>query len=174
MKLVSATPHKDINTAVHGVQYTDRVTRLSNVAAQEQLRLRRSRIFCDRKDVLNELYDAELIKRYRLDHEGILFVTNLVRETLARPITRNKALTPHMKVIITLRFLATGKLQLYNSDDLCPSQQTVNRVITETLDALSSRPILAQFIKFPITPHETQRKKMEFVQIAGFLGVIGV
>ncbi|KAK3873579.1 hypothetical protein Pcinc_021422 [Petrolisthes cinctipes] len=144
------------------------------MAAQEQLRLRRPRTFCDRKDVLNELNDAELIKRYRLDREGILFVTNLVRETLARPTARNKALSPEMKVIITLRFLATGKMQLCNSDDLGPSQQTVSRVITETLDALSSRPILAQFIKFPITPQETQRKKMEFVQVAGFPGVIGV
>ncbi|KAK4329427.1 hypothetical protein Pmani_000185 [Petrolisthes manimaculis] len=65
-------------------------------------------------------------------------------------------------------------MQLCNSDDLGPSQQTISRVIKETLDALSSRPILAQFINFPITPQETQRKKIEFMQIAGFPGVIGV
>ena len=31
-----------------------------------------------RRDVLNELSDAELIKRYRFDREGILYVTDLV------------------------------------------------------------------------------------------------
>ena len=53
-----------------------------------------------RRDVLNELSDAELIKRYRLDKEGILYVTNLVREALLSDTRRRSPLTPEMKVII--------------------------------------------------------------------------
>ena len=66
-----------------------------------------------RKDVLSELSDAELIKRYRLDRDGILYVTNLEREALTSETKRRKAFTPELKVIITPHYLATGKMQLY-------------------------------------------------------------
>jgi len=64
-----------------------------------------------RRDVLRELSDEELIKRYRLNRAGILFVTDLVRDALQSDSKRSRALTAEMKVIITLRFLATGKMQ---------------------------------------------------------------
>ncbi|KAK3892093.1 hypothetical protein Pcinc_004060 [Petrolisthes cinctipes] len=143
------------------------------MAAPAPLRQRRPRRFRERKDVLHDLDDGELIKRYRLDRAGIIFVTDLVRGPLTNPTGRNQALTPEMKIIVLLRYLATGKMQLCSMDDLGPSQQTVSRVITETLMALSSNAILTQFITFPITPHETQRKIVDFQQIAGFPGVIG-
>ncbi|KAK3882774.1 hypothetical protein Pcinc_012853 [Petrolisthes cinctipes] len=69
---------------------------------QPLLRVRQPWVFRERKDVLNELSDNELIKRYRLDREGIIFVTDLVRPVLLRPTVANKALTPEQKVIITL------------------------------------------------------------------------
>ncbi len=37
---------------------------------------RRLRTFQERKNVLELYDDRELIKRYRLDHQGILFVTD--------------------------------------------------------------------------------------------------
>ncbi|KAK3858137.1 hypothetical protein Pcinc_035646 [Petrolisthes cinctipes] len=143
------------------------------MAAPAPLRQRRPRRFRERKDVLHDLDDGELIKRYRLDRAGIIFVTDLVRGPLTNPTGRNQVLTPEMKIIVLLRYLATGKMQLCSMDDLGPSQQTVSQVITETLMALSSNAILTQFITFPITPHETQRKIVDFQQIAGFPGVIG-
>ncbi|KAK3859770.1 hypothetical protein Pcinc_034140 [Petrolisthes cinctipes] len=88
------------------------------------MRIRQPRNFRDRKDVLNELSDAELIKRYR-------------------------------------------------GDDLGPSQQTVSRVITETLFALSRNEILSQYFKFPVTLENCHTKAVDFQQIAGFPGVIG-
>lgn len=63
-----------------------------------------------RRDVLRELSDEELIKRYRLNRAGILFVTDLVRDTLQSDTKRNRALTAEMKVIITLRFLTLWML----------------------------------------------------------------
>ncbi|MPC68382.1 hypothetical protein E2C01_062582 [Portunus trituberculatus] len=58
--------------------------------------LRQRRSFRERKDVLNELDDRELVKkkRYWQDPTGIIFVTNLVRERLKRPTARNKASLP--------------------------------------------------------------------------------
>ncbi|KAK3894851.1 hypothetical protein Pcinc_001424 [Petrolisthes cinctipes] len=70
----------------------------------------------------DELDDSELIKRYRLDREGIIFVTDMLRETLESPTSRSMAISPEMKVVIILRYLATGKMQLCSGDDLGPSQ----------------------------------------------------
>ena len=101
------------------------------------VRQRQPRTFRERRDVLQELSDSELIRRYRLDSAGILFVTDLIRETLQSPTARNSALTPEMKVIITLRYLATGKMQQCSSDDLGPSQQTVSSVIRQCTPLLN-------------------------------------
>ena len=51
------------------------------MATEGQLRLRQHRNYRARRDVLREYSDSELIKRFRLDREGILFVTNLVKKT---------------------------------------------------------------------------------------------
>ena len=146
------------------------------MAARDEPRhrlLRQRRTFPERKDVLNELNDRDLVKRYRLDRAGILFVTDLVRERLRRPTARNKALSPEMQVIITLRYLASGKMQQCSADDMGTSQQTISRVISDTLEALSDNAILSQFIRFPVTPHETARRKAEFREVAGFPEAIG-
>ena len=81
------------------------------MADQEQQQRPLLRNIRARRDILHEFGDEDLIKRYRLNRAGILFVTDLVRETLESDTKRNRALTPEMKVIITLRYLATGKLQ---------------------------------------------------------------
>ena len=128
------------------------------------------RHFRARRDVLNELSDAELVKRYRLDRQGILFVTDLVREELQSPTARNKALTPEMKMIITLRYLATGKMQLCSGDDLGPSQQSVSNAITQTLNALTNPRIVRRFIRFPQNENELRAIAEEFRGVAGFPG----
>lgn len=133
-----------------------------------QVRLRRPRHFSERRDVLNEFSASELIRRYRLDRAEIIFVIDLVRANLTSSTARNRTTSAELKVIVTLRFLATGKMQLYSSDVLGLPQQSVSRIITETLSALSSRHILAQFIKFPITPNETQRKKSTSCRLLDF------
>ena len=144
------------------------------MAAPQQLPARRPRNFRARRDVLEELSDEELIKRYRLDRAGILFVTDLVRESLEADTKRSNALSAELKIIITLRFLATGKMQLCSSDDLGVSQPTVSRVVNDTIYALSRPAILLRFIKFLPSVATAERRKAEFWQIAQFPGVIGV
>ncbi|KAK3894996.1 hypothetical protein Pcinc_001289 [Petrolisthes cinctipes] len=63
-------------------------------------------------------------------------------------------------------------MQLCNGDDLGVSQQTVSRVISETLDALCAQPILKRFIKFPPI-QQLQQKKEQFWEVAGFPEVVG-
>ena len=57
----------------------------------------------------------------RLDRAGIVYVTDLVRGALESPSGRSGAISPEMKILITLRSLATGKMQLCDRDHLGPS-----------------------------------------------------
>ena len=120
------------------------------MAAPQQHIGRRVRTYREQKDVLNTLTDSELITRYRLDRAGIVYVTDLVRRDLESPTERSHALTAELKVVITLRYLATGKMQQCSSDDLGPSQPTISRVISQALDALTQPRIIAH--KLPYHP----------------------
>ncbi|KAG0718500.1 putative nuclease HARBI1 [Chionoecetes opilio] len=131
------------------------------------------RNYRQRRDVFNDLSDAELIRRYRLDREGILFVTNLVRAALESDTMRNNPLTPELKVIITLRYLATGKMQLCSSDDLGPSQPSISKAISQTIDALCDINIMRRFIRFPTTQDVIEQNKADFFNISRFPHVIG-
>ena len=64
-----------------------------------------------RRDIFNEYNDNELIKRFRMNRAGIITVTDLVRDRLQSRTERNRPLSPETKVAITLRYLATGKMQ---------------------------------------------------------------
>ena len=138
------------------------------MAERQQARERLLKTYKPRKDVINTLNDSELVKRYRLDRAGVLYVTDLVREALQSSASRSHALTAKMKVIITLRYLATGKMQMCNSDDLGPSQAAVSRAITDTLQALNQPRIIAQFICFPRNiPAIMQKRGRKFATYSG-------
>ncbi|XP_042617312.1 putative nuclease HARBI1 [Cyprinus carpio] len=77
-----------------------------------------------------------------------------------------------MKVIMTLRFLATGKMQQCTSDDLGPSQSTVSRVLNTTVAALTTPDIVRQFIDFPTDLQTIWQKQADFMRIAGFPAVV--
>lgn len=81
----------------------------------------------------------------------MLFVTDLARAAAESPTGRSDAVTVELKVIITLCYLVTRKMQLCSSDDLGPSQSIIGRAITSTLDALTQSKIVRRFIKFPLT-----------------------
>ena len=136
-------------------------------------REKQRRIYRRRRDVFDEYSDGEFIKRFRLDRAGIISVTDLVRDKLEARSQRNKPLSAETKVAITLRYLATGKMQQCSCDDFGTTQATISRVITQTLDALADPDILCQFIKFPTTQYEVQRKQEEFMEGYRFPGVVG-
>ena len=63
-----------------------------------------------RRNVLETMEDCELIKRYRLNREGIKIVVELVRDAITSPTNRNNPISPEIKCSATLRYLATGKV----------------------------------------------------------------
>ena len=71
-----------------------------------------------RRNVLETMEDCELMKTYRLNREGIKLVVELVREAIMSPTNRNNPISPETKCLATLRYLATGKMRLCNTDYL--------------------------------------------------------
>ena len=123
---------------------------------------------------MEEYYNDELLKRFRLDREGILFVRDIVREALNPPTNRSKSLLPELKVALTLRCLGTGEMQLCSSDDFKPTQSSdVSRAISQTLNALSLPNIISQFIRFPLD-HDIHKNLTALARIARFPGLVGV
>ncbi|KAK0150793.1 putative nuclease HARBI1 [Merluccius polli] len=106
-----------------------------------------------RRNVLETMEDCELIKRYRLNREGIQLVVELVWDAITSPTNRNNPISPEIKCLATLRYLATGKMQLCNADDLGISQPS--------------------FIRFPLDNQQLHRIKANFMAIAGMPGVVG-
>ncbi len=83
--------------------------------------------------MLHTMHDIELIRRYTLDRAGIMFVTDLIRDTLTSLTPCRNAIAPEMDVITTLTiltYLATGKMQLCSSDDLGLLQHFQNLIMS--------------------------------------------
>ncbi len=79
------------------------------------------------------MHESELIRRYTLDRAGIMFVTDLSRDTLTSLTPRRNVITPEMEEITTLTtltYLATGKMQLCSSDDLGLLQHFQNLIVS--------------------------------------------
>ncbi|KAK0137929.1 putative nuclease HARBI1 [Merluccius polli] len=97
-------------------------------------------------------WNCELIKRYRLNREGIQLVVELVRDAITSPTNRNNSISLEIKCLATLRYLATGKMHLCNADDLGISEPS--------------------FIRFPLDNQQLHRIKANFMAIAGIPGVV--
>ena len=103
-------------------------------------------------------WKTELIKRYRLNREGINIVVELVRDAITSQTNRNNQISPKIKCLAKLRYLATGKMQLCNANDLGISQPSVGRAINQAINVLSRPHIIQQFIRFPLDIQHLHRK----------------
>ncbi len=60
-------------------------------------------------------------------------MTDFIRDTLTSLSPHRNAIAPEMDVIstlTTLKYLVTGKMQLFSSDDLGLSQPSISKLIT--------------------------------------------
>ena len=131
------------------------------------------RHFEERPDILETSSNLELIERYRLDREGILFI-NKELEFISPFTKRSNSLSSITQILITLRYLATGSIQLNYADMHSVSQPTVSRVISRVTDALSSANFSSRYIKFPTSQIELNQVKQQFNGLCSFPNVVGV
>ena len=127
----------------------------------------------NRVNVFGIFNDRELIRRYRLDRAGIMVLVEHVRDAITSPTNRRNPISPEAKMVTTLRYLATGKMQLCGGDELGLSQPSVSRIIHQTLNALTRPHLIAQYIQFPLAAHQLQQNQAEFMNVAGLPGIVG-
>ncbi|XP_052248633.1 putative nuclease HARBI1 [Dreissena polymorpha] len=121
-----------------------------------------------------QLTNDDLYKRYRVNHATLAYIIAQLDAALAPNTDRSHSLSTGYKVLITLRYLATGVIQLNTGDLHSVAQSSVSRAVSQTLDALSSQNVVRRHIRFPTTIESLNRNKQGFFHIARFPNVIGV
>ncbi|XP_069110210.1 putative nuclease HARBI1 [Argopecten irradians] len=76
-----------------------------------------------------------------------------------------------IRVLIALRFYASGSFQQVLGDAICADKSTVSRVVRDVSNALAS--LESVFIKWPTTRAKKEKIRSAFYQQGGFPGVIG-
>ncbi|XP_046574062.1 putative nuclease HARBI1 [Haliotis rubra] len=98
-----------------------------------------------------------------------------MQNELTSPTKRNFSVDADIKVAITLRYLATGKMQMCNGEDFSISQPSIRKIIPDTISALCQPALIRRFIKMPTQRSDMRRRHQgQFRAIAGFPGVVGV
>ena len=90
--------------------------------------------------------NEELRARYRFGKESIRYITNLLAEDLRRKTLQNHPLSVLQRVLIALRFYASGSFLQVVGDTIGVDKSTVSRVVTNVTLALVTKQ--QQFIKF--------------------------
>lgn len=115
--------------------------------------------------------DYEFLVRFRMSKPTFEMVLQMIEPTLRHPQPRPRYVTPTQQLLITLRFLASGNMQLTVGDVVRVSQTTVSRVLRKVCDALLMH--FDDFIKMPETNAERQQAAADFYQLAEFPRTIG-
>ena len=88
------------------------------------------RTFRDRQNPLDCMEETEILKKYRLSREVILFLCNRLEGRLKRPTKRSQSLSVSLQICVALRYFATGSFQSVNGDVHGISRYSVSRAIT--------------------------------------------
>ena len=57
---------------------------------------------------LIELYDTKFRSRYRMSKDAVVFVCNITKEALQRPIKRQQSIPMELQILAALRFYVNG------------------------------------------------------------------
>lgn len=132
--------------------------------------LARERIFLDHVDLFARS-DVYLFSRFRLPRAVLMELCNSLEPALRSRTRRSNPVPPHVQVLCTLGFLATGTFQNFVGDRVGISQPTISRIIPPVLDGIIK--LAPQFIKFPWNAAEQIPIKRGFHAIAGLPNTIG-
>ena len=91
--------------------------------------------------------DRELRERFRFGHEGIRYISDLLRLKLERVTKRGHPLTVEQQVLTALKFFASGSFLQCIGDGMGVDKSIVSRVVTAVTDDLVD--IRQDFIKWP-------------------------
>ena len=105
---------------------------------------KRERIFRDRTIALDIYNDSELFDRFRFRREDILYLTDILSDSIDHPQHRKGSLPAFMQVMVALRFYASNCFKIVAADLFGLGKATVSRIIHRVSRALASH--LDQFV----------------------------
>ncbi|CAI6357085.1 unnamed protein product [Macrosiphum euphorbiae] len=100
--------------------------------------LLKERVYRNRYDPLVEYDDVDFVRRFRLSKDSFSEVLFLIRGQILHKTSRSYALPPHLQLLITLSFYATGAFQAVIGDYFHVHKSTVCRTLKCVLRAISS------------------------------------
>lgn len=133
--------------------------------------IRRSKVAQDRINGLQQYGDEEFRRRFRLTKRSFLSVCDIFRDELENPTAKLDALSAEDKVLLTLRYYATGSFQTVLGDLAGFDQATVCRHVNRTTKVIAAR--FNEFIFMP-TIEEQEATNLYYYNIHGIPGIIGL
>ena len=131
--------------------------------------IRRERIFRNRENPLETLTDEQLYSKYRFTRDGIHFLCENC-EGLDQITERTCSLSTSLKILVGLRYLATGSFQNVVADTINISQPTVSRTLSAFLNSIQR--LSPSLIKWP-THVEQQATRNHFFENFNLPNVVG-
>ncbi|XP_031339432.1 putative nuclease HARBI1 [Photinus pyralis] len=150
------------------------VVQLLLIEELEDIEVRNRRVHRRRLDPFNELSDEYFIKVFRLSKALAQFLVHLLKDYIA-PANRSTDLDITTKVLVTLRFLASGSYQMDVGSNYYfgISQPSVSRCIEEVVNAMNRNEIFNAYVHFPRNIQELNAARMGFFEKYNFPGIIG-
>lgn len=125
----------------------------------------------DRFDLDSES-DEFLITNFGFPKAFILYLVELLRDSLSRRTQRSRAISPEVQILAALGFYTSGSYQTSMGDTIGISQASMSRCVSNVTKALVEK--ASQFITFHRDESSRDQCFEVFLRVAGFPGVIGV
>lgn len=140
---------------------------MANLAAQG----RAARVFRARPNHFERLSDEEFFVRFRLTKPTVLDLFGRIEEAITSPTDRNHAVPAINRLLLTLRFYASGSMLISAGDFAGIHKSTACEIVHKVSNAIAS--LSNEVIRFPDTPEEIEDVKHGFYERARFPNVVG-
>nr|XP_023027420.1 putative nuclease HARBI1 [Leptinotarsa decemlineata] len=132
------------------------------------MRPRRRPVIRNRPNYFTELDETDFRARFRLSKPSVTYVLSLIEGNITTVTNFNFAISPMNRLLLTLRYYATGSFLITSGDFSGVSKASASRIISKVSRAIAE--LRPRFVKFPIN---LQSVKEGFYNIARFPRVIG-
>uniref|UniRef100_A0A8D8ZAY7 Nuclease HARBI1 n=1 Tax=Cacopsylla melanoneura TaxID=428564 RepID=A0A8D8ZAY7_9HEMI len=134
-------------------------------------RRRRTPVIRERFNYFSELPEEQFKQRFRLKKTTVQMILGLVVDRIKPTVDRFHAIDALTRLLITLRFLATGFFFICAADNFGVSQTSAHDIVQLVVSALLE--LRHRYIGFPPSLHLLENVKRKFHGIASFPKTIG-
>ncbi|XP_008185268.1 putative nuclease HARBI1 [Acyrthosiphon pisum] len=132
---------------------------------------RNPRIFRPRKHHFTYWRDDEFFNRFRLSKNTVRYIVDIIGDRICSRTDWNNAVSPEDKVLLTLRYYATGSMLILCGDFIGIHKSTASRIVKLVSHNIAI--LRPQFVNFPNNENDLKKVKQDFYNIAKFPTVIG-